>query len=326
MSNSYIFYKTFVLLFFSFFIFACSNDTSTPTTSTTNIELRSLEPSISIEEGVTSKFVFELNKASIKDVTFDWFVRHIKTSTSDFTGSLRGEQQIRAGDTTTTISIGASDDSIYETDEIFTLNIINATTEGASLIYTLRLTNTSTTDVTFGWSVEHISTSASDFRGATSGLNKLISAGETSTTISIDTSDDSIYEGDESFVLRITGATSRNLSASGRIIDNDPQPSILFEPVATTEGASLIYTLRLTNTSATDVTFGWSVEHISTSASDFRGATSGLNKLISAGETSTTISIDTSDDSIYEGDESFVLRILVSQEPLLGVYRQVVGL
>ena len=188
-----------------------------------------------------------------------------------------------------------------------------ATTEGASLIYTLRLTNTSTTDVTFGWYVEHISTSASDFRGATSGLNKLISAGETSTTISIDTSDDSIYEGDESFVLHITsvtGATSRSLSTSGRIIDNDPQPSILFEPVATTEGASLIYTLRLTNTSTTDVTFAWYVEHISTSASDFTGATSGLNKLISAGDTTTTISIDTSDDSIYETDEIFTLNII----------------
>ena len=306
------------------------------------------QPSILFEpvattEGASLIYTLRLTNTSTTDITFAWSVEHISTSASDFTGATSGlNKLISAGETSTTISIDTSDDSIYEGDESFVLRITSvtgaasrslsasgriidndlqpsilfepvATTEGASLIYTLRLTNTSTTDVTFGWYVEHISTSASDFTGATSGLNKLISAGETSTTISIDTSDDSIYEGDESFVLRITsvtGAASRSLSTSGRIIDNDPQPSILFEPVATTEGASLIYTLRLTNTSTTDVTFAWYVEHISTSTSDFTGATSGLNKLISAGDTTTTISIDTSDDSIYETDEIFTLNII----------------
>ena len=300
-------------------------------------------------EGASLNYRLELNRASTTDITFDWSVQHISTSAEDFTGALTGSQLIRAGDTTTTISIDTSDDSVYETDETFSLNITkvtgaapsslvargriidndpqpsmsllrfeqvdSTTTEGASLNYRLQLNRASTTDITFDWSVQHISTSAEDFTGALTGT-QLIRAGDTTTTISIDTSDDSVYETDETFSLnitKVTGAAPSSLVARGRIIDNDPQPSIAllrFEQVdsTTTEGASLNYRLELNRASTTDITFDWSVQHISTSAEDFTGALTG-SQLIRAGDTTTTISIDTSDDSVYETDETFSLNI-----------------
>ena len=340
MFNNYIFCKIFILLY-SFLIFACSNDTSTLTTNTQDIVIGSLERSTSIKEGATFKFVFELNKASIQDITFSWSLQHHSTSASDFRGVTAGRQQIIAGDTTTAISIETSDDSIYEGNESFALSIINVTgaipnslfaggriiddidkpiislqqdntvAEGDTLTYRLQLSRVSVADVTFGWSLQHHSTSASDFRGVTAGRQQII-AGDTTTAISIDTSDDSIYEGDESFVLHITnirGATPDRLEAGGRIIENDSQPIISFEQDSTvTEGASLSYRLQLNKVIAVAVSFDWSVQHSSTSTSDFAGALTG-SQLIAAGDTTTTISIDTSDDSIYEGDESFVLHI-----------------
>ena len=300
-------------------------------------------------EGASFTYKLELNKASALDVSFDWSVQHISTSAEDFTGALAGTQLIRAGDTTITISIDTSDDSAYETDEIFSLNITNVTgaapsslaasgriidndpqpnlallsfeqdylsaTEDASLNYKLELNKVSATNVSFDWSVQHISTSAEDFTGALAGT-QLIRAGDTIATISIDTSDDSIYETDEIFSLNITnvtGAAPSSLAASGRIIDNDPQPSLAllsFEQVdaTTTEGASFTYKLELNKASATNVSFDWSVQHISTSAEDFTGALAGT-QLIRAGDTIATISIDTSDDSAYEGDEIFSLNI-----------------
>ena len=295
-------------------------------------------------EGASLIYNLQLNRASLTDVSFDWFVQHSSTSTSDFTGSLRGTKQIRAGDTTTTISIDTSDDSIYETDEIFTLNIANVigavpnsllaggsildndtqlliafeqgysiATEGASLIYNLQLNRASLADVSFDWSLQHSSTSTSDFRGIIAG-SKQITAGDTTTTISIDTSDDSIYEIDEIFTLNITnirGAAPDSLLAGGSILDNDTQLVIAFERVDTTatEGASFTYRLELNRASVTDVSFDWSVQHSSTSTSDFRGTIAGSTR-IRTGDTTVTISIDTSDDSIYEGDEHFAFNII----------------
>ncbi len=329
------------MLFCSLFILACSNDVSAPTTNITDVALHSLERSVNTKEGATFRFVFELNKASIKDVIFDWSVQHHSTSTDDFTGALAGTKRIIAGSTTTDIVIDTSDDNIYEGNESFTLSIINViravpdslsvvasiidkdqpiilfkqdntALEAASFNYRLRLNKASIKDVVFDWFIQHHSTSTGDFRGALAG-SQLIRAGDTTVTISIDTSDDTIYEGNEDFTLHITnviGATPDSLLVDSSIIDDQDKPIISFEQAASTvtEGASFTYKLELGRASLVDVSFDWYVEHSSTSTSDFRGALAG-SQLIRAGDTTATISIDTSDDNIYEGNEDFTLHI-----------------
>ena len=210
------------MLFCSLFILACSNDVSAPTTNITDVALHSLERSVNTKEGETFRFVFELNKVSIKDVVFDWYLQHHSTSVGDFTEVLAGTKMIIAGSTTTDIVIDTSDDTIYEGNEGFALSIINVigaipdslsvlgsiidndtppnlvslsleqiaitATEGDSFTYRLELNRASAADVTFAWSVEHISTSTSDFTSTLRGT-KQIRAGSTTATISIDTSD-----------------------------------------------------------------------------------------------------------------------------------------
>ena len=223
MFNNCICCKVFVLLLFTFLFFACNS----------KAVVIGLPEKFDIKEGETSKFVFELNKVSIQDVTFHWSVQHQSTSASDFTGMITGSQSIIAGSTTTDIVIGTSDDSIYEGDESFSVNITN-----------------------------------------------------------------------------IRGASPSSLSASGSITDNDNQPSITFEQVASavTEGGSFSYTLRLTNTSTTDVNFHWSVQHQLTSINDLTGDRSGL-ETISAGDTTATITLRINDDNLLESAENFTLSI-----------------
>ena len=339
-SKNYIYYKIFVLLFCSLFILACSNDVGAPTTNITDVALHSLERSVNTKEGETFRFVFELNKTSIKDVVFDWYLQHHSTSADDFTGALAGTKRIIAGSTTTDIVIDTSDDNIYEGNESFTLSIINViravpdslsvvasiidkdqpiilfkqdntALEAASFNYRLRLNKASIKDVVFDWFIQHHSTSSSDFRGALAG-SQLIRAGSTTATISIDTSDDTIYEGNEDFTLHITnvtGATPDSLLVDSSIIDDQDKPIISFkQDSTTTEGASLSYSLQLNQASALDASFDWYLQHSSTSTGDFRGALAG-SQLIRAGDTTATISIDTSDDNIYEGNEDFTLHI-----------------
>ena len=253
MSNSCIFYKTFILLFFSFFIFACSKETPIATQSTISFETGD----ITEIEGTIFIYTLRLTNTSSTDVTFDWSVEHHTTSAEDFTSILSGAKSITAGNITTDITIHTSDDNIPEQAEIFSLNITNITgatpsnlsargsildndtqpviallsfeqdstaTEGSSFTYRLELDRVSVADVTFAWSVEHNTTLASDFTGVISSGLETIAAGDTIATISIYTSDDTISESTESFSLsitNITGATPSNLSARGSIKDND---------------------------------------------------------------------------------------------------------
>ena len=296
--NNYIYYKIFVLLFCSLFILACSNDVSVPTKNTTDVVLRLLERSANTKEGETFRFVFEVNKVSIKDVVFDWSVQHHLTSAGDFTGALAGTKMIIAGSTTTDIIIDTSDDIIYEGNEGFALSIINVigaipnslsavvsiidkdqpiilfmqdntALEAASFNYRLRLNKVSVLDVVFDWSVQHISTSTGDFTGALTGTKRII-AGSTTTDIIIDTSDDTLYEGDESFtlsIINVIGATPDSLLVDSSIIDDKDKPIILFRQDNTAlEAASFNYRLRLNKVSVLDVVFDWSVQHISTSS------------------------------------------------------------
>ena len=124
MSNSCIFYKTFILLFFSFFIFACSKDTPPiATQSTISFE----KGGITATEGTIFIYTLRLTNTSSTDVTFDWSVEHRTTSAEDFTGNPAGAKSITAGNITTDISIHTSDDTTSEPTETFSLNIINIT-------------------------------------------------------------------------------------------------------------------------------------------------------------------------------------------------------
>ncbi len=123
MSNSCIFYKTFILLFFSFFIFACSKETPIATQSTISFE----KGDITVIEGTSFTYTLRLTNTSSTDVTFDWSVQHSSTSAEDFTGNLEGAKSITAGNITTDISIYTSDDTISESTESFSLNITNIT-------------------------------------------------------------------------------------------------------------------------------------------------------------------------------------------------------
>ena len=213
----------------------------------------------SVTEGDSLSYTLQLNKVSALDVSFDWYLQHHSTIAEDFTGALAGTKKIIAGSTTTDIVIDTSDDTLYEGDEEFMLNIINvigatpdnlaasgsiidndpqpsitferdysSVTEGDSLSYTLQLNKVSALDVSFDWYLQHHSTIAEDFTGALAGTKKII-ARSTTTDIVIDTSDDLRPELAEDFTLHITnirGATPDSLSTLITIAESDISVSV----------------------------------------------------------------------------------------------------
>src|SRR4029079_3592431 len=96
-------------------------------------------------------------------------------------------------------------------------------------------------DTTFQYSTADGTAEApADYTAATNAPGQ-ITAGSTSTTISILITDDSIYEGSESFTVTLSNpnnATGGTGTGTGTITENDAPPSFAIDDITHSEGDS----------------------------------------------------------------------------------------
>ncbi|WP_154898260.1 Calx-beta domain-containing protein [Gimesia maris] len=211
-----------------------------------------------------------------------------------------------------------------ENDETVVVNIDNVThSEGDAgnipYTYTVSLDQVVGGDVTFDFDVVHDSTDATDF-STTSGTGT-ITAGQTSTTVTVYVSGDSTVELDEQFYLELSNLQSNGwdveFNGSGSTlqgtgtITNDDTAVVSINNVTQAEGdagdTTFTFTVSLDQAVGEDVTFDFVVSHDSTDASDF--STTGGTGTITAGMTSTTVIVNVSGDSTVELDEQFDLEL-----------------
>ena len=190
--------------------------------------------------------------------------------------------------------------------------------EGGTVTFTVSLLFAATTDVT----VQYTTSSGTAMDGtdyeAASAQTLTIPANDTSATISIVTIQDSDAEDDETFTVTLSDPSSNASigtpsSATGTILDNDSGALVnLSGDSSAAEGSSVDFNVTLEYVVDDDVTVHYSTSIGSVSnaaaATDFTVA-SGATFTITAGDTSGTISIPTTDDSIDEEDETFTLTI-----------------
>ena len=182
--------------------------------------------------------------------------------------------------------------------------------------FTVTLSALATHDVTFTWvtSIESGDTAeAGDFTPVAAGSG-VINTGQEGTSFTVDPIDDALYEGVETFTVTISDATNANISsgvATGTINEFETQPTLSIAAASATEGDDIEFTVDLIgHQTEEDVTF----YYITTIASgdnsgheDFT-ATSGTGT-ITSGSSSTTITVPTDVDSVYEDDETFTVTI-----------------
>ncbi|MBZ0093977.1 MAG: retention module-containing protein [Sulfuricella sp.] len=142
----------------------------------------------------------------------------------------------------------------------------------------------------------------------------IIPAGSTSATFPVDTFVDEVFEGNETFSAQIVSATSTGstinvdaTAATGTIIDIDAPPAFSINDVTVTEGTDPTITFTVTKAGATDVaaTVDYAVNpNTATTPADYSGVLTGTLSF-APGETSKTITLNVTDDSIYELQENF---------------------
>jgi hypothetical protein len=157
-------------------------------------------------------------------------------------------------------------------------------------------------------------TAGSDFTTTASTLSW--GSGDSATkTITIPITDDSLYENNEDFTVTLSAPTGGAVlgsqsTATVSINDNDTAPTISIGNASLTEGGgSMSFTVSQSAVSGLTTTFQYSTADVSaTAGSDYTGAT-GASGSITAGNNSTTILIPITDDSVYEGNETFTVTL-----------------
>ena len=201
--------------------------------------------------------------------------------------------------------------------------------EGDSLSFSVKLSNASSTSTTFDFVLKDGTATADDYGKASfsngvsydASTGKItVPAGVTSFTVTVPTTQDTIDEADETVKLSIGGK-----DATGTIVDNDGAPTIASVDVSNAdakadEGTALNFNVQLSNASASQTTFAFSLAGVTASEGDFdrskvtftNGVTlsaDGKSVIVPAGVSSFTVTVPTKQDSIDEADETLKLAV-----------------
>ena len=269
-------------------------------------------------------------------------------SATDFSGNTQ-TLTFAQGETTKTFTVQTTQDSLVENNETFTVSLSNPTNgaiisstngialgtitdddtpaefrilaaealEGNAINFTVTRSrdNLIAQSVTVATSIATDDTaSASDLTAKTETLT--FATGETTKTFTVQTTQDSLFEGNETFTVSLSNpsndavVSSTNGTAKGTINNDDPAPIFSIAAVQALEGSAINFTVtRLGDAqSSQSVTVATSIGTDDTaSASDLTANTQTLT--FAQGETSKTFTVQTTQDSLFEGNETFTVSL-----------------
>ncbi len=214
---------------------------------------------------------------------------------------------------TTTITDGPAEPS---GEDVTTLSISGDTSvgEGATATYTLTVDHAPEQDLVVEVTISHISTDNADLDTALLYTqNVTILAGQTTATFTVDTLDDTVYEGSENYIVDISNVTGGqyeqlaigNQNITTTIIDNETKPELSLTDIVVNEDGTATLTVTASGTAQRDIDFSFDTSDGTAIAGlDYDGVVGGAATII-AGTTSTTITVNLSDDYIADNGETF---------------------
>ncbi|MBD1160404.1 hypothetical protein IDG51_03935, partial [Pelagibacterales bacterium SAG-MED14] len=332
--------------------------TITDNESAPTVTLATSATSIAENAGTSLTLTATLSVATTADVTVALSTSGTATEGTDYTDGSGNVDDIviSAGSTTGTVSFTPTDDSIYDATSNETATIAvsgvsgGSATESGDQSVTITITdNESAPTVTLSRSAAAIDENSSSTVTITATLSNgtyqdvtvsidgtggtgtegtdfgtvsdiTISAGSTTGTAAVDPTDDSIYEGDETAGISISGVSGGSATESGSqsvtvtITENESAPTVTLTSSASSinenAGSSLTLTATLSGAVDETVTVTIGTAGTSTEGTDYTDGSGAVDDItISAGSTTGTVNFTPTDDSIYEGDETAIISI-----------------
>ncbi len=293
------------------------------------------------ENAGTLSFSVQLNTPSALPVSVNYSLTSgTATLGADFTAA-SGTLRFAPGVTVLSVSVPIQDDTVFEGDETFFINLqgaVNASiadaqgqatlidndappvvsavvvgaevTEGAPLLFSVSLSNASASVTSLAFSLAGGSAGAADIgvpsfsSGVTLGADGRLSvpAGVTAFTITVPTLRDALVEPDETLRLSVGG-----VSANGLIHDTPLPvlPAVAINDVSVNEAAgTMSFTLSLSAVSSTPVSVNFrTVDGTATAGADYSASLGSLT--FAPGVLGLTLTVPITDDTLFEGNERF---------------------
>ncbi|AFW93529.1 hypothetical protein ANA_C10735 [Anabaena sp. 90] len=253
------------------------------------------------------------------------------------------------GETTTTFSVQTTPDVLFEGNETFTVSLsnptnvsiissTNATAQGtitnddpapifsiataeASEGNAINFTVTRTGDAQAQQSVTVVTSIATGDTASDTDLTAktetlTFAQGETTKIFAVQTTPDALFEDQETFTASLSNATngaiisSTNATAKGTINNDDTAPVFSIAAASATEGSEVNFTITRTG----DAQANQSVTVATSIATDDTASTSDLTAktetlTFAPGETTTTFTVQTTQDTLFEGNETFTVSL-----------------
>lgn len=197
------------------------------------------------------------------------------------------------------------------------LSVVEGNGGHAHFMFVVTLDKAADGPVTVAYSTANGTAKAGKDYVASSGT-VTFAAGETSKMVHVDIKGDVLAESNETFKVNLSGpagATIADGTAIGTIIDDDGAavlPALSIADLAVAEGngehAHFMFTVTLDKAAAGPVTVAYSTaDGTATAGSDYVATNGTLT--FTAGETSKTVHVDISGDTVFEGNETFAVTL-----------------
>ena len=309
--------------------------------------------SVSTAEQGSVAIEYLLSSLSEQDASFRW-------STSDGTATSAGgdytvvnEQSVTvpAGSLGGTLKVVIGEDSFYELNEYFLVNIIDISLvninrekstlearvditdsdlspditidevqvneDAGSLIVSYTLSYPAQVEGGFEWSTEDGSATIADSDyTSVSNEQEIINIGSDSGTLEVFIGDNLVHEASEYFFIKLSslnGIAGSALEAKVTILDNDDPPFVVIDNISVDEEETAVINFTLSSVSGQDTSFRWSTtDGTAISATGDYATVDGQLVTIDAGSLGGTLEVAISDDTLHEVDEHFMVDIVES--------------
>uniref|UniRef100_UPI00260ABE94 Calx-beta domain-containing protein n=1 Tax=uncultured Maribacter sp. TaxID=431308 RepID=UPI00260ABE94 len=185
--------------------------------------------------------------------------------------------------------------------------------EGNDMTFTISTTHTYETDITFNLNYTNNTTTNADYTGPTTVV---LPAGSNTVDFNVTAEEDTILESNETFNVVISTSTSSvNITDSTGIgtINDDDNATIALSATNATEGNDIIFTATLStvNNTGTAITVDFAdlTTGSATSGTDYTSIPSNATITIASGDSTGTINVPTTQDTIIEGNETVIAQI-----------------
>ncbi len=238
----------------------------------------------------------------------------VVAGTSDYSGVTVTPVSVTVNDddaAPTGITLTVDENTVGEGDAAATTVTVTATVNGDT-----RYTDAKTVTVSVGAGAS-TATSATDY-AAVANFDITIAAGEASATGTFDLTpiQDTLHEGAETIDVTGASGTLDVIKAVISLTDDDAAPSFAIADASAAEGDAVTFTVTRSGATGAAATVKWNTADDAaddaspaTAGTDYTAVTTARTLSFAVGDSAKTFTVATAEDSLAEGDETFLVKL-----------------